>query len=49
MVLTAWKFFGVYCHSLITHDREQYQIVSGPSANSEREGVLFTSMKNNTN
>ena len=31
------------------HDREQYQIVSGPSTNSEREGALFTSMKNNTN
>ena len=46
--LTARKFFGVYCHSLMTHAREQYRIVSGRSANAEREEALFTSMKNNT-
>ena len=33
----------------MTHAREQYRIVSGRSANSEREEALFTSMKNNTN
>ena len=33
----------------MTHAREQYGIVSGRSANSEREEALFTSMKNNTN
>ena len=48
-VLTARKFYGVYYHSLMTHAREQYRIVSGRSANSEREEALFTSMKNNTN
>ena len=45
----ARKFFGVYYHSLMTHAGEQYRIVSGRSANSEREEALFTSMKNNTN
>ena len=33
----------------MTYAREQYGIVSGRSANSEREEALFTSMKNNTN
>ena len=47
--LTARKCFGVFYHSLMTHAREQYWIVSGRSANSEREEALFTSMKNNTN
>ena len=33
----------------MTHPREQHRIVSDRSENSEREEVLFTSMKNNTN
>ena len=33
----------------MTHAREQYRIVFGRSANSNREEALFTSMKNNTN
>ena len=33
----------------MTHAREQYQIESGRSENSEREEALFTSMKIKTN
>ena len=48
-MLTAKICVGVYYHYLITHDREHYRIVSGYSGNFEREKVLFTRMKNNTN
>ena len=48
-VLTPRKFFGVYYHCQMTHAREQYQIESGRSENSEREEALFTSMKIKTN
>ena len=46
-VLTERTNFGVYYHSLMTHAREQYRIVSGRTESSEREEI--TSMKNNIN
>ena len=48
-VLTVRRFYGVYYHSLMTHAREQYQYVSGRSANFEIEEELFASMKNSKN
>ena len=47
--LTERKFFGVYYHSLIIHARQQYRIISGRTANTEKEEAMFTTIKNNTN
>ena len=47
--LTERRFFGVYYHSLTVHARQQYRILSGRTANSEKEEAMFTSIKNNTN
>ena len=44
-ILTQRKFFGVYYHSLMIHAREQYRIVSGSTANTEREEAIFTNIK----
>ena len=44
-ILTQRKFFGVYDHSLMIHAREQYRIVSGRTANTEREEAMFTNIK----
>ena len=47
--LTERKFFGVYFHSLITHGRHQYRMISSRTANTEKEKSMFTTIKNNTN
>ena len=43
--LTERKFFGVYCHSLTIHARQQYRIMSGRTANTEKEEAMFTTIK----
>ena len=48
-ILTQRKFFGVYYHSLMIHAREQYRILSGRTANTEREEAMFTDIKNFAN
>ena len=47
--LTARKCFGSYFHSLVRHSALQYRIVSGPTANSEKEEATFNSLKTFTN
>ena len=46
--LTPRKFFGVYLHATMNHAGLQYRIVSGRSANTEKEGTMFTSTKTDT-
>ena len=47
--MTRRKFFGCYYHSLIKHSPEQYRILSGRLANTEREEATFNFMKVVTN
>ena len=47
--LTARKFFGSYFHSLVHHSALQYRIVSGRTANTEKEEATFNSLKTFTN
>ena len=46
--LTIRKYFGVYYHSLITHTRQQYLIISACAANTEKGEAMFTTINNNT-
>ena len=46
--LTPRKFFGVYLHAIMKHAGLQYRIVSGRSANTEKEETMFTSIKTDT-
>ena len=46
--LTPRKFFGVYLHAIMKHAGLQYRIVSGRSANTEKEEAMFTSIKTDT-
>ena len=45
---TIRKYFGVYYHSLITHTRQQYLIISACAANTEKGEAMFTTINNNT-
>ena len=47
--LTARTFFGSYFHSFVHHSALQYRIVSGRTANTEKEGATFNSLKTFTN
>lgn len=47
-VLTERKFFGIYYHSLVRHSSQQYRIISGRAANTEKEEALFTKLKDDT-
>ena len=40
--LTKRKYFGVYYHSLIIHARQQHRIISGCTANTEKEAMFAT-------
>lgn len=46
--LTSRKFFGVYYHSLIRHSSTQLRIVSGRTANTEKEEAFFNPIKTMT-
>ena len=46
--LTPRKFLGVYLHAIIKHAGLQYCIVSGRSANTEKEEAMFISIKIDT-
>ena len=46
--LTPRKIFGVYLHAIMKHAGLQYRIVSGRSANTEKEEAMFTSIKTDT-
>ena len=46
--LTSQNLFGVYLHAIMKHAGLQYRIVSGRSANTEKEGTMFTSTKTDT-
>ena len=46
--LTPRKFFEVYLHAIMKHTGLLYRIVSGRSANTEKEEVMFTSIKTDT-
>ena len=39
------KYFDLYYHSLIRHSCEQYQVLSGRSANTEKEEATFNTLK----
>ena len=43
--MTRRKFFGSYYHSLIKHSPEQYRILSGRLANTEKEQGTFHFIK----
>ena len=43
--MTRRKFFGSYYHSLIKHSPEQYRILSGRLANTEKEEATFNFIK----
>ena len=43
--LTERKMFRVYCHSLTIHAHQQYRIMSGRTANTEKEEAMFTTIK----
>ena len=43
------KFFGSYFYSLVHHSALQYRIISGRTANSEKEEATFNSLKTFTN
>ena len=43
------KYFDLYYHSLIRHSCEQYQVLSGRSANTEKEEATFNTLKTFTN
>ena len=45
---TPRKCFGVYLHPIMKHAGLRYRIVSGASANTEKEEVMFTSIKTDT-
>ena len=47
--LTARTFFGSYFHSFVHHSALQYRIVSGRTANTEKEDATFNSLKTFTN
>ena len=47
--LTARKFFGSYFLSLVHHRALQHRVVSGHTANSEKEESTFNSLKTFTN
>ena len=47
--LTACKFFGSYFHSLVRNSALQYRIVSGRTANTEKEEATLNSLKTFTN
>ena len=47
--LTARKFFGSYFHFLVRHSALQHRVVSGHTANSEKEEATFNSLKTFTN
>ena len=38
---TERKFFGIHCHSLITHSCNQYRVFFGRCANTEKEEATF--------
>ena len=44
-ILTQQKFFGVYYHLLMIHEREQYRIASRRTANTEHGEATFTDIK----
>ena len=46
--LTPRKCFGVYLHAIMKHAGLRYRIVSSRSANTEKEEVMFTSIKTDT-
>ena len=46
--LTPQKIFGVYLHAIMKHAGLQYRIVSGRSANTEKEEAMFRSIKTDT-
>ena len=46
--LTPRKFFGVYFHAIVKHAPIQFRIVSGRTANTEKEEAMFTSIKTDT-
>ena len=43
------KYFDIYYHSLIRHSCEQYRVLSGRSANTEKEEATFNTLKTFTN
>lgn len=43
--LTSRKFFGVYFHSLIHHAPLQFRLISGRTANTEKEESTFSHLK----
>ena len=43
--LSPRKLFGSYYHSIIRHSCQQYRIISGRSANTEKEEATFNSLK----
>ena len=47
--LTVRKFFGSYFHSLVHQSVFQHRVVSGHTANSEKEEATFNSLKTFTN
>lgn len=47
--LTERKFFGAYYHSLFCHSPEQYRLISGRTANAEKEESTFNFLKTVTN
>lgn len=46
--LGSRKFFGVYYHSLVRHAPLQYRVISGRSANTEKEEASFNPIKSVT-
>ena len=43
------KYFDIYYHSLIRHSCEQYRVLSGRSANTEKEEATLNTLKTFTN
>ena len=46
--LTERKMFGAYFHAITRHASDQYRILSGRSANTEKEEAFFTGIKTDT-
>ena len=42
---TSRKFFGVYYHSIVRHATDQYRLISGRTANAEKEEGMFSHLK----
>ena len=46
--ITPRKFFGLHLHAIMKHAGLQYRIVSNRSAITDKEEVMFTSIKTDT-